>query len=256
MATKNNALSDVDIKRSGILENVVRDLVTGAGSASSPKAGFFLTPKHAEFASLMARSRLYEACQNKLRFAHQYAEGVTDGLGGDAFQRFLGRNASWSKLAGPTVDPQAASLVTYQTMWMENFAIDFVGVLVPVHSSLEGRAVLLFKWTEDDLMPTSSGPQSLFLACLLTLAPRNRADTLAEIKESLTCEPQLGFCELLPRRWVVPLTTGLAINPAVRYADELLLSFEEVSAFGKKALFFYDTYAVIDSAVLGKIEKN
>lgn len=248
MATKNNALSPIDIKRSKMLEEVVRDLVTHTG-----EPGFFLSSKKSEFTSLMARSQLFNACQTKLRFAHEYALGVTDGIGGDALQRFLGRNASWSTLA---VDRQAASLVTYQTMWAENFAMDFVGVLLPVHSAFEGRAVLLFKWAHDDLMPTSSGPQSLFLACLLTIEPRMREGALAQIKESLACEPQLSFCELLPRRWVVPLTTRLTIDPAVKYAEELLLSFEEVTAFGKKALFYYDTYAVIDSALLDTIEKN
>jgi hypothetical protein len=248
--------SAVNVERSSRLHALVKAFVAKADAQNPPLSGFFLSLRDKEFLVAASRSRLIDNARTTFESARRFALGVTEGLGGDAFQRFLGTNTAWSHLVHrlKTHTAEAVSLEKIQETWHEKFGIDFAGLLLPLHSSLDGRVVLLFKWTEDDLMPTSSKGNTFYMACLARVTNAN--DTLKDIRTSLTVTDttaQRAFCELLPRAW---LLGGGLFGKNTRLADDIALSFEEVSAFGENARFLFETFGVIDGDYFETIQKE
>lgn len=255
--SKSTVFSAVDIERSARLHAVFAEVSdrtrVDADDTKGPPFHIFLSPDVSNFKKLLARSHLYDLVANRMHVAQRYALNITNGVGGDKFQHFIARTASWSKTPGAR---EAASIEAYRLLWMQEFGLDLVGLLLPIYSEHEGRAILLFKWAEDDLASATNRPETCFMACLLSIV-KPSVDLLSSIRESLHCTPQQTFCELLPRKWITPVSSFLSNQrKAVRFADEIPLSYEEVEKFADKARFFYESFAIIDGKVFADIDKK
>jgi hypothetical protein len=249
-----SGFSTLNVERSTRLHALMKELVDKAGADVPPLQGFVLSRDEKQFSKVLARSRLFDNCDTTFQQARMFALGVTQGLGGDKFQRFLGANAAWSHLVHglKTHAPKAATINEIRALWSERFGIDFTSALLPVHSTLDGRVLLLFSWLEDDLMPTSSKATKVYMACLMRLKSGDD-DALKSIRAALTVTSpgvQSAFCELLPRSWL------LHEGPpkGTRFADDMALAFDDVAAFGRAALLHFETYAIIDGECFAAIE--
>jgi hypothetical protein len=180
--------------------------------------------------------------------------GTTLGVGGDKFQRFMASNLHWSPLVRQlkTHAGKAATLQDYAKLFQETFGIELTGVLLPVHSTLEGFALLLFLWLEDDLAPSSTMIQKVYLACLVRLSDSNRA--LTTIRAALTAEapaPQPALCELLPRTWLLAEAPS---RSSVSLVNEMALTYDQVSKFGAQTMFHLVSHAIIDGNLFASID--
>jgi len=252
----NDGFSVVCVERSARLHALVRELVDRVGSGTPPRANFHVTAQDKDFAQKLARSRLFSSCATKFEQAYQFAMGATKGVGGDKFQRFMASNLLWSPLVHTlkTHTAEAAPLETYAGLFQKTFSIELTGVLLPVHSALEGLALLLFLWHEDDLAPSSTAIQQVYLACLVRVD--NASEALAGIRTALTAEApasQVELCELLPRSWLLGEAPSRSSVPLV---NEMALTHAQVSALGALARFYFVSHAVIDGNLFASIDAD
>jgi hypothetical protein len=250
----NEGFSIVNLERSTRLHALMRDLVDRIGSETPPHANIRVSANGKDFSQRLARSRLFNNCSTKLEQAYQFAMGTTAGIGGDKFQRFMASNLHWSPLVHrlKTHTAKAATLEDYAKLFQEMFSIELTGVLLPIHSTLEGFALLLFLWLEDDLAPSSTTIQKVYLACLVRLNDSNRV--LAGICTALTAEapaPQPALCELLPRSWLLAEAPS---RSSVSLANEMALTYHQVSAFGTQATFHLVSHAIVDGSLFTSID--
>lgn len=242
--------SVINLERSARLHAFMRDLVAQVGDGVPPKRNLQFTANKKDFTQKLSRSRLFTITDTKLEQAYHFALGTTKGRGGDEFQHFMAGNLAWSQLK--TAAAEAATLQTYADWFKEVFTLELTGVLVPVHSpTLDGLALLLFLWHEDDLAPSSVAIQKVFLACLVRI--ENADIALAGVREALKADegaPQSVFCELLPRPWLL----AEAPSRSVALIDEMALTFAQVAKLGELARCRFITHAVVDGNLFANID--
>lgn len=249
-----SGFSIVNIERSARLHTFVKEVIEKTKSEDAiPRTGAILSNRIKEFKTKLARSRLYMRCGTSFQQAYSFINGISKGIGGDLFQTFLARCTEWSPLVHrlKTHASVPSSLSEFEEAFTEKFSIDFTGLLLPIHSPLDGYAILLFSWLEDDLAPTSGAPQIIFIACLVRIVKANEA--LAGIREVLTADDkaaQPALCELIPRHWLF----GESPANSARLVDEVAIPHDRAAAFGKSALFHFVAHVFIDGSIFAQID--
>jgi hypothetical protein len=279
---KSNHFQDVFLERSALLHRFLKEHiflpeqaitvtanpVDGMPMASSSSRLIpWITEFEETFGRHLARSTLFENSQRRLAFAHAFALGSTEGLGGDSFQRFIGTHCPWSMLTKDYANTkskrvfkathalQTASLAKMVDVWEVAQAMEFRALLLPVWSPLEGRAMLLFKWPEDDPLGNLQSQTLFYLGVIVTIT--NAKDVLATARLELESQPPTEQCECLPRSWLLaPKSNQRAVRESADHSGNVALSFETVEQMASRMQLHYQWACVIDSALLNKYDRE
>ena len=216
---------------------------------------FFATERLDAFRTALATSSLFVNLDNQVTLAHAFARNLTNGLGGDVFQRFVANHAPWSRLTG--VKAKAATLEAFKDLLSNTLALDFVGILLPMYSSAEGHALLLFRWEEHNLAtPGQDGLTTFYVGVLVTVV--DAAAALAGVRTELESDTGVvAQCELLPARWLLPPKgTERAAKYEVHIGAEMALTFETVRNLGMETRWHYVSMCMLDAQLLHQVEKK
>ncbi len=220
---------------------VSEQILNKVGAVGVPKSGFLVSTQLKQFESEVRRGSSSEVLMRRLSSAHLFATNVSDGIGGDALQRFVAAHAPWSMVK--TCTPTSTNLAPMSVLWTKELGLDFAGILLPVWSD---KAVLLFEIKDDDLA-NLTGPRTYFVAALVLV--ENAKDVLMPIREALG--PKTDQCVHLPRKYLLPpKNSERALRTFVDVNDLSGLQLEQVQPFGANARFRYLTFCMLDARVI------